>query len=50
MLLPKRYKIIKTNTGLRLTLPFIVGWNDTDYVDIDQQDENTLIIKRKKLE
>jgi hypothetical protein len=50
MLLPKRYKIIKTATGLRLTLPFSVGWNETDYVDIEQIDSDTLIIKRKKLE
>ena len=47
MLLLKRYKVIKTVTGLRLTLPFSVGWNENDYVDIEQQDSETLIIKRK---
>lgn len=50
MLLPKRYKIIKAITGLRLTLPFSVGWNENDYVDIEKIDDDTLIIKRKKFE
>lgn len=49
MLFPKRYKIIKTNSGLRLTLPLNVGWTENDYVDIDKVDDNTLIIKKKRL-
>ena len=50
MLFPKRYKIIKTNSGLRLTLPLNVGWTDKDYVDIEKVDSETLIVKRKNLE
>ena len=48
MLFPKRYKVIETSTGLRLTLPSETGWTKTDYVDIEQKDVDTLIITRKK--
>ncbi len=46
--LPKRYKLFETGSGLRLTIPLEVKWSNGDYVEMEQIDDDTLIIKRKK--
>jgi hypothetical protein len=42
----KMYKVFKTASGLRVTLPKESNWEDNDQVIFKQTDDDTLLIKR----
>lgn len=42
----KMYKVFKTTSGLRVTLPKDSKWEDNDQVIFKQTDDDTLLIKR----